>query len=55
MPSYGLGKRINLLTSFPLMTRHAHDVVHQDRNEYLTQGVPSTGSLAVLTGVSKTF
>lgn len=41
--TYGLGKRINLLTSFPLMTRHQHDVVHQDLQEaFGTTGVGDT-------------
>ena len=41
--TYGLGKRVNLLTSFPLMTRHAHDVVHQDLQQaFGTTGIGDT-------------
>ena len=41
--TYGLGNRSNLVLSFPLMTRHAHDVVHQDLQQaFGTTGIGDT-------------
>ena len=44
---YGLGKKVNLLASLPLMTRHSHDVVHQN----LEQAFGTTGIGDALLGV----
>jgi hypothetical protein len=45
--TYGLGKKVNLLASLPLMTRHSHDVVHQS----LEQAFGTTGIGDALLGV----
>ncbi len=45
--AYGLGRKVNLLASLPLMTRHSHDVVHQN----LEQAFGTTGIGDALLGV----